>query len=64
MIRVFARLFPNSYHIGFFACCREVYDPFRHTGCVGGTNEEAVAQFEAMEVEQKKKLGDHEDLTQ
>ena len=43
MIRVLARLFPNSYHLGFFACCREVHDPFRHTGCVGGTYEEAVA---------------------
>ena len=43
MIRLFAKLFPNSYHLSFFACCREVYDPFRHTGCVGGTQEEAVA---------------------
>ena len=43
MIRVLARLFPNSYHLGFFACCREVHDPFRHTGCVGGTYDDAVA---------------------
>ena len=43
LIRVLAKLYPNSYHLAFFACCREVYDPFRHTGCVGGTYEEAVA---------------------
>ena len=53
LIRVLAKLYPNSYHLAFFACCREVYDPFRHTGCVGGTYDEAVAQFKAKEQEQK-----------
>ena len=37
MVRTLADIFPNSYHLTFFACCREVFDPFRHTGCVGGT---------------------------
>ena len=43
LIRYFAKTYPNSYHLAIFACCREVYDPFRHTGCVGGSYEEAVA---------------------
>ena len=49
MIRTLASLFPNSYHLGFFACCREVHDPSRHSGCFGGTYQEAVVHFSALE---------------
>ena len=61
MIRVLARIFPNSYHLGFFACCREVHDPFRHTGCVGGSYDEAVAQFKALDQEQMPKNNTNDD---
>ena len=55
MIRTFAKMFPNSYHLSFFVCCREIYNPFRHTGCVGGTHQEAVAMFKAKDKELEQK---------
>ena len=62
-IRGKARDYPNSYHIAFFACCRETFDPFRHSGCLGGTKEEAAAQFKAIEEVQKKAQEAHQDQT-
>ena len=32
-IRLLASTFHNTYHIAFFACCREFYNSARHTGC-------------------------------
>ena len=57
-------MFPGSYHISFFACCREIYDPSNHTGCAGGTREEAVAYFEAeaQELIQRKKREEHKEI--
>ena len=31
-IRAFGKIFPNSYTLAFFACCREIYSPERHIG--------------------------------
>ena len=39
-IRLLASTFHNTYHIAFFACCREFYNTARHTGCFA-TKEEA-----------------------
>ena len=44
-IRVMAKKFPNTYSVCVYACCREIYSTKRHTGHVGGTEEEAKAQF-------------------
>ena len=32
-IRTLADDYPNSYHIAFFACCREIHRPELHSGC-------------------------------
>ena len=44
MIRNFARQFQNSFHLAFYACCRETYDPARHCGGYTGTDEEVAKQ--------------------
>ena len=53
MIRVFARIYPNSFHLAFYACCREIFDVERHSGCLGGTYEQVQEKFKAIEMEQK-----------
>ena len=40
MMRFLAESFSNSYHVGIFACCREIYNPTRHSGCLGGDQKE------------------------
>ena len=47
-IRDVAEMFPNSYQIAFFACCRELWNSETHGGCVGGTKEEAEAHYAAI----------------
>ena len=42
MIRRLAEKFQNSFHLAFYACCREVYDPNRH--CGGFTDTEEVSK--------------------
>ena len=29
-LRTIAEVFPNTYHVALFACCREIYDPQKH----------------------------------
>lgn len=55
-IRTLARLFPNTYHLAFFACCREIHDPTRHSGCVEGPRDVAVARFK--EIDEQKTVKD------
>lgn len=38
-IRLMARDNHNSYHILASACCREVYDPIKHSGCFASVQE-------------------------
>ena len=52
-----ARLHPNSFHLAFFACCRELYNPQRkHKDCLPGPRSEAEACLagRALAIEQKK----------
>ena len=44
-IRVMAKKFPNTYHVAAYACCREIYSTKKHTGHIGGTEDEAKAHF-------------------
>ena len=45
MFRTLAEDYPNTYSIIVFACCRELYDLTRHSGCFGGTREEAELAY-------------------
>ena len=47
--------------MSFFACCRELYNVTRHSGCYGGTQEDAQKKFDAEEEETKKKLQEDND---
>ena len=44
-VRGWAAQFHNSYHVVFFACCREPYNASRHRGFFG-SKEEALQHFE------------------
>ena len=33
-LRLWAEIFPNAYIVGIFACCRQLYDPAKMTGCL------------------------------
>ena len=46
MFRSLAEMYPNTYSIIVFACCRELYDLTRHSGCFGGTREEAKLAYD------------------
>ena len=46
MFRILAEDYPNTYSIIVFACCRELYDLTRHSGCFGGTREEAKLAYD------------------
>ena len=45
-LRLWATKHSNSYLIGIFACCREMYNKQRHSGCYGGTEQEALLTHE------------------
>ena len=53
MIRNFARKFQNSFHLAFYACCRETFDPERHCGGYNGTNDEVAKYLEEQDVIKK-----------
>ena len=46
-IRTSARNNRNSYTIALFACCREIHSTQRHTGLFGGSEQQALAHFDA-----------------
>ena len=60
-IRLLASTFHNTYHIAFFACCREFYNSARHTGCFASKEEaeeyitRRKAEKEAANQEQESK---------
>ena len=53
MIRDIARRFQNSFHIAFFACCREIFDPTRHCGGFTGTDAEVAKYFQEQDEKEK-----------
>ena len=38
----------NSYSVALFACCREIHSTQRHTGLFGGSEQQALAHFDAI----------------
>ena len=44
-IRVMAKKFSNTYSVGIFACCREIFKPVKHCGLFEGTKQEALEHF-------------------
>ena len=48
-------MFPNSYHLVFMAVCREVFDPFKHTGGLKGGKANAMAELKAKKEDEKAK---------
>ena len=44
-IRYIAKEFSNTYTLGLFACCREIYRSKVHCGLVGPTKEDATDHF-------------------
>ena len=59
-IRYLASAYPNTFHLAFYACCRELYDPARHSGGVGGTKEEVMAFYKKQDEEQKQAIAQEE----
>ena len=44
-MRHWAARFSNSYLVCIFACCREIFNKFRHSGCYGGSQQEAKQAY-------------------
>ena len=44
-IRLIAKDYKNTYSVGIFACCRELFSPKRHCDYFKGTEEEAKVHF-------------------
>ena len=61
-IRTLASSFPNTFHLAFYACCRELYDTERHSGGVGGTKEEVMAFYKKQDEEQKQAIAQDAEL--
>ena len=43
-----AKKFSNTYLVGIFACCRELFSATKHCGYFGGTKQEAVTHFKKI----------------
>ena len=54
-IRYLSEQLPNGYFVAFFACCRELYSPGRHCGCVGAKSDQ-LAKIEFEKREQQKNI--------
>ena len=62
-IRLMAKKYSNTFSIGIFACCREIFKPAKHCGLFEGTKQEALDHFtgivttriESMKAEDTKK---------
>ena len=52
-MRNFARRFQNSFHLAFYACCREIHNPARHCGGYTGTDEEVAKYFKEQDAIKK-----------
>ena len=51
-IRRMAKKFSNTYLVGIFACCREIYRPTKHCGLFGGSKEKAYEFYKQIVVVQ------------
>ena len=53
-IRYLSEQLPNGYFVAFFACCRELFSPNRHCGCVQAkSNLDAEVEFQKREQKNK-----------
>ena len=44
-IRLMAKKYSNTFSVGIFACCREIFKPAKHCGLFEGTKQEAIDHF-------------------
>ena len=44
-MRDWSEKFRNTYHVGLFACCREIHDPQKNTGYIGGTYQQVMQKI-------------------
>ena len=44
-LRLMAKKYSNTYSVGIFACCREIFKPAKHCGLYEGTKQGAVDHF-------------------
>ena len=44
-LRLWSTKHTNSYMVAIFACCREMHNKLRHSGCYGGTETEALEAY-------------------
>ena len=44
-IRLMAKKYSNTFNVGIFACCREIFNPSKHCGLFEGTKQEALDHF-------------------
>ena len=44
-IRLIARKYSNTFSVGIFACCREIFNASRHCDLFAGTEQEALTHF-------------------
>ena len=44
-IRLMAKKYSNTFSVGIFACCREIFKPAKHCGLFEGTKQEAIDFF-------------------
>ena len=47
-IRTLAKNNSNSYSVALFACCREIHSTQKHSGLFGGSEQQALAHFDAI----------------
>ena len=47
-IRTLAKNNRNSYSVALFACCREIHNTQKHSGLFGGSEQQALAHFDAI----------------
>ena len=44
-LRLMSKKYSNTFNVGIFACCREVFNPTKHCGLFQGTKQEALHYF-------------------
>ena len=44
-MRLMAKKYSNTFSVGIFACCREIFKPAKHCGLFEGTKQEALDYF-------------------
>ena len=51
-IRSAAKFYPRSYHVVFYACCREIFTKTKHTGGFKGPHAEAQLAYDNLKKDQ------------